>query len=194
MRPGLDDAQVYGIDVSHHQGPIDWEAVADDDIEFAIIKATEGGDWVDTRFAENWEGASDAGIEVGAYHFFRTCTDGALQAQNVLNTVPADSTLPIAIDVEGGGRCGEGVTNEDIRRELVELVEIVEAERGPVIFYVLEGFDEFEDVFAGRERWVRSLGFAPSESEWFVWQQSNRAAIDGIEGSVDLNVMNVERR
>ena len=61
---------VHGIDVSHHQGSIDWSAVAGDDVGFAFIKATEGGDHIDRRFEENWIGAAKAGIPRGAYHFF----------------------------------------------------------------------------------------------------------------------------
>ncbi len=187
-RPGLRSGEVYGIDVSHHQGEIDWAAVAADDISFAYIKATEGGDWVDTRFEQNWSEARAVGLNVGAYHFFRTCTDGALQAENLLRVVPDVPSLPIAIDVEGHGRCGEGVTDADIRRELETLVDVVEAERGPVVFYVLEGFDAFEDVFADRERWQRSIGLRPSNDDWYVWQQSFTAAVDGIDGPVDLNI------
>lgn len=187
-RPPLEQGEFYGIDVSHHQGEIDWSAVAADDITFAFIKATEGGDWVDPRFHENWAGARDSGLSVGAYHFFRTCTDAELQAENILATIPDVPSLEIAIDVEGGGLCGEGVTDTDIRRKLEALIELVEAERGPVIFYVLEGFDEFDDIFDQRERWQRGLGFRPAEDDWYIWQQSNQASINGIDGPVDLNV------
>lgn len=187
-RPSLQPGELYGIDVSHHQGEIDWSRVANDNIDFAYMKATEGGDWVDPRFVENWQGAVDNGLSVGAYHFFRTCTDGQLQANNILATVP-EGGLPIAIDVEGGGICGgDEITKEDVRRELNELVELVEAERGPVIFYVLEGFDDLDDVFDQRDRWQRGIGPRPAEDDWFVWQQSNQARIDGIDGKVDLNV------
>lgn len=189
LRPPLEDFESYGLDVSHHQGDIDWGAVANDEIAFAYIKATEGGDWVDPRFAENWAEAQEAGLLVGAYHFFRTCTDGALQAQNLLATVPDVASLPIAIDVEGHGRCGDGVNDADIRQELEELVRLVEAERGPVVFYVLEGFEALDDVFDKRERWQRSIGFRPSEDGWFLWQQSFRASVEGVDGPVDLNVM-----
>jgi lysozyme len=113
---------------------------------------TKGSDWVDPRFDENWQGAREAGLEVGAYRFFRTCTDGALQAANVLDTVPADGDIPIAIDVEGGGICGDDVSEEMLRKELIEMMELVEAERGPVIFYVLAGFDHLGDVFETRPK------------------------------------------
>ncbi len=192
-RPGLGDSEMYGIDVSHHQGQIDWEAVAGDDIVFTYIKATEGGDWVDPRFTENWTGALGAGLEVGAYHFFRTCTDGALQARNLLSTVPAaELTLPLAIDIEGGGICAETVSEAEIHDELMEMVDLVEAERGPVIFYVLDDFDYLGDIVDQRQRWQRSLFRRPGNSDWKVWQASNQADVDGIGGRVDLNIHRVE--
>ncbi|MCP3992413.1 MAG: lysozyme M1 (1,4-beta-N-acetylmuramidase) [Actinomycetia bacterium] len=191
-RPGLGDSEQYGIDVSHHQGEIDWEAVAGDDIVFAYLKATEGGDWVDPRFVENWSAARGAGLEVGAYHFFRTCTDGALQAQNFLSTVPlSDSALPLAIDIEGDGICAETVSETKIHDELMEMVDLVEAERGPVIFYVLDGFSYLDDIVAQRQRWQRSLFRRPGDNDWQVWQASNQASVDGIDGRVDLNVHQV---
>jgi len=53
---------VHGVDVSHHQGEIDWQAVAADGVAFAFIKATEGGDFVDPRFAKNWKRSAAAAI------------------------------------------------------------------------------------------------------------------------------------
>ena len=75
-RPPLQTGERYGIDVSAHQGSIDWASVAGDGIEFAYIKASEGGDFSDSRFRENWEAAADAGMDPGAYHFFPLCTPG----------------------------------------------------------------------------------------------------------------------
>ena len=53
---------VHGIDVSKYQGNIDWQAVASSGTQFAWIKATEGGDHVDQKFMQNWEGAKAAGV------------------------------------------------------------------------------------------------------------------------------------
>jgi lysozyme len=53
---------VIGVDVSNHQGDIDWPRLARTDIAFAYIKASEGGDFRDRRFAANWEGARKAGL------------------------------------------------------------------------------------------------------------------------------------
>src|SRR5437879_5059558 len=60
-RPSLREGERYGIDVSNHQGRIEWDRVVKDDISFAYIKATEGGDFVDSRFSENWTDAMAAG-------------------------------------------------------------------------------------------------------------------------------------
>jgi GH25 family lysozyme M1 (1,4-beta-N-acetylmuramidase) len=72
-RPSLKEGERYGIDVSGHQDVIDWKRVADDGITFAYIKATEGGDFVDDRFRENWRNAGTAALDRGAYHFFTLC-------------------------------------------------------------------------------------------------------------------------
>jgi lysozyme len=76
-RPALLPGERYGIDVSHHQGVIDWERVANDGISFAYMKATEGNEFVDERFADNWRGAANAGLDRGAYHYFPLCSPGA---------------------------------------------------------------------------------------------------------------------
>ena len=95
---------VRGIDVSHHQKEIDWRKVARDDVAFAFIKATEGGDHRDTRFARNWREAQAAGVKVGAYHFFTFCRSGLDQARNFLGALgPETGTLPAALDLEFGG-------------------------------------------------------------------------------------------
>src|ERR687883_942901 len=60
---------IQGIDVSRHQGRIDWASVSAAGTQFAFIKATEGGDHMDERFLENWQGAKAAGIPRAAYHF-----------------------------------------------------------------------------------------------------------------------------
>src|SRR6476660_2447595 len=72
-RPSLRAGESIGIDVSHHQGEIDWPRVASDGVRFAYIKASEGGTVPDHRFRENWVEAKKAGLRRGAYHFFTLC-------------------------------------------------------------------------------------------------------------------------
>ena len=60
--PASEPSYLSGIDVSHYQGEVDWPAVAASGVRFAFIKATDGVDDIDPRFAQNWAGAKLAGI------------------------------------------------------------------------------------------------------------------------------------
>lgn len=191
-RPSLSEGQRHGVDVSHHQGPIDWALVADDDIAFAYIKATEGGDWVDPRFAENWAGAKAAGLKLGAYHFFTNCRTGKDQAANFLSVVPfTEASLPLALDLEFVGQCPGQPDPAQFRLEIAAFVAEVEVRTGrPVVLYVL---DEFEATFSVRNHfeqpaWTRRIFRRPSSDDWLIWQHSSMAFVDGISGGVDLNV------
>lgn len=197
-RPRLEAGEVYGIDVSNHQGSIDWRAVAGDDIRFAYVKATEGGDFVDQRFRRNWDGAGDAGLGRGAYHFFTLCRSGADQARNFLRVAPLeDAELPPALDLELGGNCSARPTAKKVNAEVDAFVELVEAETGrDVVLYVLGNWEELYpmgDDKADRARWTRRLVLRPSGA-WNIWQFSGVAHVDGVRGGVDLNVMRTDRR
>lgn len=183
---------VRGIDVSHHQGQIDWRRVAADDVAFAVIKATEGGDHVDDAFARNLEGARAAGLAVGAYHFFTFCRPGADQAKNFISVVPHDQPLlPPVVDIEFGGNCPQRPTPEQLSAELAAFLAPVEATFGkPAIVYLT---DEAEQAYAGRiaarPLWLRSLLLQPDRDDWVYWQYHNKGRVDGINGDVDLNVL-----
>ena len=93
---------VAGIDVSHFQRDIDWTALAASDFRFCFIKATEGAGTVDPKFHKNWQGAKNAGLLRGAYHFFHPTSSAAAQAESFLRTLgPFQSgDLPPALDLE----------------------------------------------------------------------------------------------
>lgn len=181
-----------GIDVSHHQGDIDWPRVAADDVTFVIMKATEGGDHVDRNFASNLAAAKQAGLAVGAYHFFTFCRPGADQAANFLRTVPIDrSMLPPVVDIEFGGNCPERPTPDRFAEQLKAFLDPVESAFGkPAIVYVIgEAIDVYGAAIPDRKRWVRSLAMHPGHEDWVYWQYHNRGSVDGIAGPVDLNVL-----
>lgn len=140
-RPTVVAHERYGIDVSHHQGVIDWGRVAADDIDHAYIKSTEGQTLVDERFADNWAGSRAAGVERGAYHFFSLCSPGSGQARNFLETVPDDaSALPPAVDLEFGA-CSERPDASTVERDVRTFITSVEADRDvKVVLYVLPAF------------------------------------------------------
>ena len=109
---------VHGIDVSHHQGNIDWPRVAaSGQVDFAWLKATQGVSHTDRRFKENWDNARSASLKVGAYHYYSMCRGGAAQAAHFIETVPrVDGALPPAVDVEADERCNRRVPS-DLRAE-----------------------------------------------------------------------------
>ncbi|MCW5716163.1 MAG: glycoside hydrolase family 25 protein [Bauldia sp.] len=183
---------VRGIDVSHHQGEIDWARVAADDVAFVFMKATEGGDHRDREFARNLDGALEAGLAVGAYHFFTFCRPGADQAANFLATVPDGmTTLPPVVDLEYGGNCDRRPTGAELRAELDAFLAPVESRFGrEVLYYATEAFlADYGDAIAERPLWRRSIAWEPGNADWVVWQYHNAGTVDGVAGPVDLNVL-----
>ncbi|MDH6341589.1 GH25 family lysozyme M1 (1,4-beta-N-acetylmuramidase) [Parabacteroides sp. PFB2-12] len=82
------DRGYQGIDVSHHQGEINWEQVgADKNIQFVYIKATEGTSFKDPKYRYNTKQAQKQGIKTGAYHYFRTILTPPKQAEHFINTI-----------------------------------------------------------------------------------------------------------
>lgn len=191
-RPSIERYPLRGIDVSHHQHAIDWSRVAADDVAFAYIKSTEGGDYRDDAFAHNWREARAAGLAVGAYHFFTFCRAGAEQADNVLATVPVQAdALPLAVDLEFGGNCGRAPSPDALRRELDAFLAKVEPAYGKrVVFYLTsDALDAYAVALPPRALWRRSLLREPDPlSQWRIWQYHNRGRVDGIDGPVDLDV------
>jgi lysozyme len=190
-RPPLKAGEKYGIDVSNHQGRIDWIRVSAHDISYAYIKATEGNDFIDKRFRENWAGAQRAGVTRGAYHFFTLCSSGASQAANFLKVLPADAnTLPPAVDLEFAA-CPKRPSNPTFQRELSTFVDTVERATGQeVVIYVMPNFEKRYPIGATvpRDRWERKLFRRPPSKDWTVWQVSAKAKVAGIGEAVDLDV------
>ncbi len=194
-RPAHLRYSIRGLDVSRHQDAIDWDVVGAENIDFAFIKATEGSDWVDPRFEENWTRAGEAGIARGAYHYFRFCKSGAEQAAHFLATAPPESgTLPPAVDVEYTGNCGRQRSGETIRTELEAFIDIVSNAHGrrPLIYADSDGYrrivaGHFKDV----PLWIPTIGELPDLNDgrdWTFWQHTDRGEVAGIRGPVDLDV------
>ncbi len=190
--PDRAEYPVRGIDVSHHQGVIDWSQVVGDDVSFAFIKATEGGDHVDREFLSNFLVARSLDIAVGAYHFFTFCRPAIEQAENFIRTVPKDGPqLPPVVDIEFAGNCSARPTPDVLAAELKIFTDRVEAEFGqPVMIYLIgDALEVYGKVIPERKMWVRSLAWQPANDGWTLWQYHNRGSIRGIQGPVDLNVL-----
>jgi lysozyme len=192
-RPALEQGERYGIDVSAHQDPLDWQRVAADGIEFAYVKASEGGDFVDARFREHWAGAGAAGLERGPYHFFTLCTPGAAQARNFLAVAPPDPTaMAPAVDLEIAGNCSRRPDPAAVNAELDTFLDAVERAWGrEALLYV---GDDWERVYPVRGRsdrllWHRRFLLRPDVDRWHIWQLHGFARVEGAPGRIDLNVM-----
>jgi lysozyme len=188
---------IRGIDVSHHQGTIEWPAVRRSGVSFAYLKATEGGDFVDPLFTSNWNDAQAAGLAVGEYHYFTFCREAALQAKHFITIVPRTSgALPPVVDLEFGGNCATIPAPAKLRTDLAAFVEELHAHYGqqPVLYVTREFYDAYlRDVPAPGGLWVRDVFRLPrwvQHDGWTLWQYANRGSVPGIEGAVDLNVFN----
>ena len=184
-----------GIDASHHQGAINWRAVANDGITFAYLKATEGTSYTDPTFAQHRAEALDLGLRIGGYHYFQLCSSGAEQAAHfasVLGDLGAGNLLPGAVDLELAGSCATPPPRDVLLTEVRTFLEQVEAMTGrePVVYL----YPEFEEEYgvAGElgdyRQWVRSLDGRP-DREWWIWQQTDSGSVTGVAGPVDVNVM-----
>jgi lysozyme len=185
---------IVGIDVSNHQGAIDWPKVHAGGVRFAYIKASEGRDFRDKSFERNWAGAAAAGIPRGAYHFFTACKPGVEQAKNFIAAVPRESaSLPPVVDVEHDGPCRDGAPVADLVGEIERFMTDVQAHYGvrPLVYTTAEFHDaNLEGKLASEQFWIRSLVVEPRfrKAEWRLWQYHNWGTRPGIEGPVDLNV------
>lgn len=202
----LTDGQVIshkGIDVSSHQGNIDWNLVAQDGVEFAIIRVgyrgygSEGRLVVDEKFEDNIKGAKAAGIKVGVYFFSQAINETELleEANLVLEQIaPYSIECPVVYDVEKTSAAGRmnAISVED-RTHLTQLFcqTIENSGYKPMIYHntemgaLLINIAELEKY----DKWYASYSdqmFYPYEYK--IWQYSDKGKIQGISTDVDLNI------
>lgn len=201
----LTDGQVTshkGIDVSSHQGKIDWEAVAADGVEFAIIRVAFRGYGTgklveDTEFERNIKGAIDAGIKVGVYVFSQAITADEImeEAQLVLKKIePYEITCPVVFDVEkvsGTGRMNALSAQDRTDLTLLFLRTIENAGYKPMVYHNTEMGALMIDLSKLEEydKWYASYSdqmFYPYEYK--IWQYSDRGRVNGIDSDVDMNI------
>ncbi|MDE7426196.1 MAG: hypothetical protein K2M79_00150 [Muribaculaceae bacterium] len=187
---------IKGIDISAHNGNVDFEAVAADSVDFVYLKASEGNTFRDGSFADNYDKARAAGLPVGAYHFFRFECDGEAQARNMLQAVSYRRfQLPLAIDVEETGN-GAGFDAEAVRVEVQKMMEYLRQSGYRVMVYTnKQGLAQYvPEVRGDSELWICSFTNPPLPGvEWTLWQHSHRGRVRGVEGMVDVNTFNGDR-
>ena len=200
---------IRGIDVSHYSKVVDWGRVAKAGIRFAYLKATQGGDLVDTSFATNWKDSKEAGLARGAYHAFSFCASPEQQMSSIRRVVPQDAgSLPIAVDVElyegqeesnfgpllKEGACAARLGKDQARRNLDQLLGEIQRAYGvaPIVYgndFALDSL--LGAAFTSRFRlWRADYGVRRTPRQpWSIWQYTENERVDGIAGPVDMNVL-----
>ena len=148
---------IYGIDVSHHNGQVDWEMVAKGGAKFAYIKASQGEQYRDKMFGQNWDGAAKQKIRRGAYHFLTANVGGREQANAYLAMLESvgglgeDDLTPV-LDLEWDFETRNGnkvdrwaaLTPQQISRIVLDWASAVEASTGrkPMIYTAASWWNE----------------------------------------------------
>lgn len=180
---------IRGIDISAHNGEVDYELVREAGIQFVIIKATEGATFKDRRFVENIRNAREAGLKVGVYHFFRFDTPGYMQSLNLLHSLRGRQVdLPVAIDIEEWTNPAYSTTGVVLGR-LTEMIDHLEANGLRVMLYTNKnGHTRFiRNRLESYPLWICSLADEPTQTECVLWQATHNGRIPGIDHPVDVN-------
>lgn len=193
----------FGIDVSSHQGDIDWQAVKEDGVEFAFIRAVYRGYGtgklvVDEKCIENIEGAQAAGIDVGVYVFSQAISQAEVleEASTVLNLLEGyELQLPIVFDVEkvsdSAARTNSLSVEERTALTITFLNAVKSAGFEPMFYHNTEmgamlldlsKLTEYPKWFAGYNKEF----YWPYE--YNIWQYSESGRVKGINGKVDLDL------
>lgn len=198
-----DKKMYYGVDVSSYQGRIDWDAVAGNGIDFAMIRILTGKGTtnlsVDSCFEYNYRNARAAGIKVGVYRYsYAVSVNGAKrEARRIVEELDGRKLdYPVVLDMEE-----TSVLNNTSREERTEIIqayqEIIEGAGYKFALYANKNWlDNYIEAGAlrGVDIWLarwRSLSYGPGYSgpgNLTMWQYSSKGSIDGISGNVDLNV------
>ena len=199
-------ALAKGIDVSEHQGEIDWEAVKADGVMFAILRVGYGGDYSDQDdkcFAYNVSECERLGIPYGVYlySYAYDAASARSEANHVLRVLGSHKpSYPVYYDLEytsGGlpaGNDGSGavsITNDDLSEfSTIFCNAIAEAGFTPGIYANLNWWNNYltDSCFSQWERWVAQYNNQCSyQGEYKIWQSASDASVAGVNGYVDVD-------
>ena len=195
-----------GVDVSSHQGEIDWAQVAEAGVEFAMIRAgwrgyTEGVLHEDESFRANMDGALAAGLEVGVYFFSQAVREeeAVEEAEFLLTLIEGyDLTYPVVYDWER--QSGENSRTRNTDGETQTLCAIafcrtVEAAGYlPMVYFSpSKGYGELElERLMEWPFWLAHYtpDWQPTSFRYHfdIWQYTQEGSVPGIEGDVDLDL------
>lgn len=198
----------YGIDVSYHNGKIDWDIVADN-VDFAFIRVgyrgySDGTVNIDKKAKYNLKNANRAGVPVGVYFYSQATNDeeAVEEAEFVLDKIKSyDVTLPVVIDFEyaySGGTITGRLHNANLsKKERTSLINafcktIKSAGYTPAVYastYIYESHINTDDLDKNTVIWVADYNENITyDGEFDIWQYSEKGKCDGIGSKyVDLN-------
>lgn len=187
---------VKGIDISHHNPILNWQAVLDQNISFAYMKASEGTSLTDRNYSFNYELAKKTNIRVGSYHFYTFGLSGKEQAQHFLKTAKfgIGDLIPV-IDVEHSP-ANVYSKDEEYVALVIEELKVLENELyehfgvHPIIYTNKDCYKLYvEKHFPDNILWMCDLHNEPSDKikNWKIWQFSHKGELPGIDGNIDLN-------
>lgn len=179
-------SEYHGIDVSNHQGKIDWKKVATDkNIQFVYMKATEGATFVDKSYKRNIKEARENGLKVGSYHYLRNTSRIKKQFENFTSTVDKDlqDLIPV-VDVE------EKVDKDSIRLFCNLIKEYYG--KDPMIYGTNSSYNkycapDFNDYYLLIGRYGEDPPIIPGKGHYNIWQYNEKGKIPGIPNPVDLD-------
>ena len=191
-----------GIDVSKHNGAIDWGAVKNSGVSFVIIRcgyrgSSTGALIEDPMFRSNIQGALKAGLKVGIYFFTQAVNEveAVEEASMVLSLIKGYTiSYPVFLDVEpsNGGR-GDGInasTRTAVCKAFCQTVQNSGYKAG--IYANKEWLNKFIDApsLSSYKIWLAQYAAAPSYSrtKYDMWQYSSKGSVTGISGNVDMNI------
>lgn len=197
-----------GIDVSKWNQEIDWEAVKEEGVEFAIIRcgyrgASSGALVIDPRYEENIQGAIDAGIPVGVYFFTQALdeVEAVEEASMVIRLIEAyDVDYPVFLDSESAGGNGraDGLTATERTAAHKAFLETVSAAGYETGVYASRNwlYDRINMTdLSEYKTWLAEYAEVPAyEGYYDMWQYTSKGKVNGISTNVDLNLcyMNID--
>ena len=192
-----------GIDVSAWQEDIDWELVAQQDIDYVMLRVgyrgyTEGNIMLDPYFYQNVEGALAAGLDVGVYFFSQAVTveEALAEAEFVLDAIAGfDISFPVVFDwepVSSDYARTNGLSTQVLCDSANAFcAEIANAGYTPMIYFNLfAGYIKYDlSQVMQYDFWLAQYSDTPSfYYDFEMWQYTSDGVVPGIEGGVDMNI------
>ena len=188
----ITNSSSLGIDVSHHNGDIDWNLLrSKQNLDFVYIKATEGATHVDKNYFKNVEGANAAGYSIGSYHFFRMTSSAHDQFKNFHNAIVEagkQSLIPM-VDVE----TTDGHPISQLQDSLNVFISLIKKEFGvfPMIYGTNKSYNSYcGGNFNNFHLYIGRYGNKPpiikGKGHYTIWQYSEKGRLPGIPKPVDI--------